>query len=148
MGGLMRERARALRREMAEAERCLWYQLRAHRFMGLKFKRQKPLGRYIVDFVCLERRLIIELDGSQHAEQFVYDERRDCWLRTQGFDVLRFWNHEVLLQTDAVLERLRLWVGQKQPSPPAPLPQAGEGCDRVDLGGGMTQNRLSPTRLR
>ena len=127
MGGLIRERARTLRREMTEAERCLWYQLRAHRFMGLKFKRQKPLGRYIVDFVCLEIGLIIELDGGQHAEQLVYDQRRDCWLKEQGFTVLRFWNHEVLQQTDAVLERLRLWVKQKQPSPPAPLPQAGEG---------------------
>lgn len=135
MGGLMRERARVLRREMTEAERCLWYQLRAHRFMGLKFRRQKPLGRYIVDFVCLERHLIIELDGGQHAEQLAYDQRRDCWLKEQGFVVLRFWNHEVLQQTDAVLERLRLWVEQKQPSPPAPLPQAGEGSDRVDLGG-------------
>ena len=123
----MRERARALRREMTEAERCLWYQLRAHRFMGLKFKRQKPLGRYIVDFVCLEIGLIIELDGGQHAEQLAYDQRRDFWLKEKGFIVLRFWNHDVLLQTDAVLERLRLWVEQKQPSPPTPLPQAGEG---------------------
>ena len=62
MDGLMRERARTLRREMTEAERCLWYQLRAHRCMGLKFKRQKPLGRYIVDFVCLEIGLVIELE--------------------------------------------------------------------------------------
>jgi len=127
MDRLLRERAKALRREMTEAERCLWQRLRAHRFMGLKFKRQKPLGRYIVDFVCLEIGLVVELDGGQHAEQFVYDERRDYWLRTQGFDVLRFWNHEVLLQTDAVLERVRVWVEQKRPSPPAPLPQAGEG---------------------
>jgi very-short-patch-repair endonuclease len=127
MDRLLRERAKVLRREMTEAERCLWQQLRAHRFMGLKFKRQKPLGRYIVDFVCLEIGLVVELDGGQHTEQFAYDERRGCWLRTQGFDVLRFWNHEVLQQTDAVLEQLRLWVEQKQPSPPAPLPQAGEG---------------------
>ncbi|WP_339523030.1 endonuclease domain-containing protein [Pseudomonas sp. EA_35y_Pfl2_R111] len=123
----MSERARTLRREMTEAEWCLWYQLRAHRFMGLKFKRQKPFGCYIVDFVCQERRLIIELDGGQHVQQAAYDEQRDDWLRAQGFDVLRFWNHEVLLQTDAVLEQLRLWVEQQRPSPPAPLPQAGEG---------------------
>jgi very-short-patch-repair endonuclease len=127
MSGLMRERARALRREMTEAERCLWYQLRAHRFMGLKFKRQKPLGRYIADFVCLEIGLVIELDGGQHVQQAAYDRQRDGWLRAHGFDVLRFWNHEVLLQTDAVLEQLRLWMEQKRPSPPAPLPQAGEG---------------------
>ncbi|MFG0722647.1 endonuclease domain-containing protein [Pseudomonas sp. GLN_6] len=127
MDKLVRERARALRRDMTDAERCLWYQLRAHRFMGLKFKRQKPLGCYIVDFVCLEAGLVIELDGGQHLEQSAYDRRRDDWLRGQGFEVLRFGNHEVLLQTDAVLERLRLWVEQKRPSPPAPLPQAGEG---------------------
>jgi very-short-patch-repair endonuclease len=127
MSGLMRERARTLRREMTEAERCLWYQLRAHRFMGLKFKRQKPLGRYIADFVCLEIGLVIELDGGQHVQQAAYDQQRDGWLRAHGFDVLRFWNHEVLLQMDAVLEQLRLWVEQKRPSPPAPLPQAGEG---------------------
>ncbi|WP_339413872.1 endonuclease domain-containing protein [Pseudomonas sp. EA_35y_Pfl2_R5] len=127
MEELIRVRTRALRRDMTDAERCLWYHLRAHRFMGLKFKRQKPLGRYIVDFVCLEIGLVIELDGGQHAEQVAYDLRRDGWLRGQGVTVLRFWNHEVLLQTDAVLEKLRLWVEQKQPSPPAPLPQAGEG---------------------
>ena len=127
MDRLLRERARALRQEMTDAEGCLWQQLRGHRFMGLKFKRQKPLGRYIVDFACLEIGLIIELDGGQHAGQVAYDQRRDLWLQEQGFTVLRFWNHEALQQTDAVLEQLRLWVEQKQPSPPAPLPQAGEG---------------------
>jgi very-short-patch-repair endonuclease len=123
----MRERARALRREMTEAERCLWYQLRGHRFMGLKFRRQQPLGRYIVDFICLEIGLVIELDGGQHAQQLAYDQRRDLWLQEQGFTVLRFWNHEVLQQTAAVLEQLRLWVVHERPSPPAPLPPAGEG---------------------
>lgn len=118
----MRERSRALRRDMSDAERRLWYCLRGHRFLGLKFKRQKPLGRYIVDFICMELHLIIELDGGQHMEQAGYDARRDAWLREQGFSVLRFWNHEVLRQTEAVLERLRLWVEQKSPSPPAPLP--------------------------
>ncbi|WP_137818303.1 endonuclease domain-containing protein [Pseudomonas sp. 2FG] len=116
------EYAKDLRKDMTDAELCLWYQLRAHRFMGLKFKRQKPLGSYIVDFVCMEFRLIIELDGGQHATQADYDRRRDRWLEGQGFTVLRFWNHEVLQQTDAVLERIRMWVEQKRPSPPAPLP--------------------------
>ena len=127
MDELLRERARALRRAMTEAERCLWQQLRAHRFMGLKFKRQKPLGRYIVDFVCLEIGLIIELDGGQHAQQQAYDQRRDRCLEGQGFTVMRFWNHEVLLHMDAVLEQVRLWVEQQQPSPPTPLLPAGEG---------------------
>jgi len=127
MHRLLRERARALRREMTEAERCLWQRLRAHRFMGLKFRRQKPLGRYIADFVCFEIGLVVELDGGQHSEQLAYDQRRDAWLRSRGFEVLRFWNHEVLQYTDVVLEQLRLWVEQKRPSPPAPLPRAGEG---------------------
>jgi very-short-patch-repair endonuclease len=127
MDKLQGERAKALRQQMTDTERCLWQQLRAHRFMGLKFKRQKPLGHYIVDFMCFEAGLVVELDGGQHAEQVAYDQRRDAWLQEQGFTVLRFWNHEALLQTNAVLEQLRLWVEKKQPSPPAPLPPAGEG---------------------
>lgn len=119
----MRERARALRGGMTDAERRLWQALRGRRLGGLKFRRQVPLGRYIVDFVCLQRGLVIELDGGQHAEQVGYDRLRDAWLRSQGFVVLRFWNHDVLRQTDAVLERIRLWLEeQERPSPPAPLP--------------------------
>ncbi len=95
--------------------------------MGLKFKRQKPIGRYIVDFICLERRVIVELDGGQHSSQTEYDNRRDRWLREQGYQVLRFWNHEVMQQLDAVLERIRL--AAFSPSPPTPLPRAGEGRD-------------------
>ena len=78
--GKILDNAKALRSNQTEVEERLWYHLRAHRFMGLKFKRQKPMGRYIVDFVCVERRLIIELDGGQHAEQTVYDQQRDTWL--------------------------------------------------------------------
>ena len=77
--------------------------------------------------MCFEIGLVVELDGGQHSEQLAYDQRRDAWLRSRGFEVLRFWNHEVLQYTDVVLEQLRLWVEQKRPSPPAPLPRAGEG---------------------
>lgn len=77
--------AKTLRTNQTEAEQRLWHHLRAHRFMALKFKRQKPRGRYIVDFVCVERQLIIEIDGGQHAEQTDYDQRRDAWLRSQGY---------------------------------------------------------------
>jgi very-short-patch-repair endonuclease len=118
--------ARTLRSQQTEAEQLLWYHLRAHRFLGLKFKRQKPMGRYIVDFVCLEQRLIIEIDGGQHAEQVDYDRRRDAWLRSHGFNVLRFWNSEVIQQLDEVLEQIRCTL-VVSPSPPSPLPQAGEG---------------------
>lgn len=102
------ENAKSLRRTMTDAEQKLWYHLRAHRFMGRKFKRQKPLGRYVVDFVCLEEKLIIELDGGQHAENLEYDQERDSWLRSQGYTVLRFWNNELMNETEGVLERIRL----------------------------------------
>ena len=78
--------------------------------MGLKFKRQKPMGQYIVDFVCVEQRLIIELDGGQHAEQVEYDQHREAWLRSQGYTVLRFWNSEVMQQLEGVLEQVRCTV--------------------------------------
>lgn len=77
----MLQHAKTLRSNQTDAEQRLWYHLRAHRFMGLKFKRQKPIGNYIVDFVCLARKLIVEIDGGQHAEQAGYDQRRDAWLR-------------------------------------------------------------------
>jgi len=122
------KRAKGLRTSQTEAEIRLWYHLRAHRFLGLKFKRQKTLGPYIADFACLEYHLVVEVDGGQHNEQrLIEDRKRDAWLATQGFTVLRFWNHEVLQETAAVLERIRQVVELYGPSPPAPLPQAGEG---------------------
>jgi very-short-patch-repair endonuclease len=81
--------AKALRANMTEAERRLWYFLRAHRFKGLKFKRQAMIGRYIVDFVSFQRSLVIEVDGGQHADNEA-DSRRARWLEGQGFRVLRF----------------------------------------------------------
>ena len=103
------------RSNQTEAEARLWYHLRAHRFMGLKFKRQKPVGRYIADFVCCERRLIVELDG-QHAEQVHIHRQRDAWLRSQGYTVLRFWNNDVMQQLEGVLEQIRCAVSV-EPSP-------------------------------
>ena len=113
--------AKALRSNQTKAEARLWYHLRAHRFMGLKFKRQKPIGRYIADFVCCEWRLIIELDGGQHAEQVTYDRQRDAWLRSQGYTVLRFWNNDVMQQMEEVLEQIRCAL-PPEPSPLAPPP--------------------------
>ena len=117
----MLENAKALRSNQTDAEQRLWYHLRAHRFMGLKFKRQKPLGRYIVDFVCMEQRLIIELDGGQHAEQVAYDQQRDAWLCSQGYTVLRFWNNDVMQQLEGVLEQIRCTLS------PGPSPASGRG---------------------
>ncbi|NSL55645.1 endonuclease domain-containing protein [Uliginosibacterium aquaticum] len=104
------ENAKALRTHMTDAEQRLWYYLRGHRFQGLKFRRQKPMGPYIVDFVCIERRLVIELDGGQHADAQACDAARDAWLAAQGYRVLRFWNHEVTQELAAVLEKIRLTV--------------------------------------
>jgi len=95
--------AKELRQNMTDAEQLLWKQLRAQRFLGLKFRRQVPIGDYIADFACFEARLIIELDGGQHAEQEAQDGARDAWLHAQGFAVLRFWNHEVLGNLEGVL---------------------------------------------
>jgi len=117
----MLNNAKTLRRKQTEAEQRLWYHLRAHRFLGLKFKRQKPMGRYIVDFVCLEQRLIIEINGGQHSEQVDYDQDRDAWLRSQGYTVLRFWNNDVMQQLEGVLEQIRCTLS------PDPSPASGRG---------------------
>ena len=125
------DNAKTLRRNLTDAEQKLWYHLRAHRFMGRKFKRQKPIGRYVVDFVCLEEKLIIELDGGQHAENIEYDQVRDSWLRGQGYTVLRFWNNELMNETEGVLERIRIAIENKAASSetlsPSPSPTSGRG---------------------
>jgi very-short-patch-repair endonuclease len=115
--------AKILRSNQTEAEQQLWNHLRAHRFLDLKFKRQKPIGRYIVDFVCVERRLIIEIDGGQHAEQVEYDQHRDAWLRGQGYTILRFWNNEVIQQMEGVLEQILVTLTLS----PSPSPTSGRG---------------------
>src|SRR5882672_5523242 len=85
-------KARRLRRDMTEAEKRLWYLLRGHRFDGMKFKRQVPVGPYIVDFASISLRLIIELDGGQHDSRREHDARRTAWLEADGYRVIRFWN--------------------------------------------------------
>lgn len=92
--------ARELRRNPTDTERLLWQKLRYWQVDGCKFRRQQPVGPYIVDFVCLEKRLIVELVGGQHAERANYDGDRDAWLRDQGFVVLRFWNNDVMQNID------------------------------------------------
>jgi len=91
---------------MTDAERLLWRELRSRQLDGQKFRRQQPIGRYVVDFVCLEKRLVIEVDGGHHAqgEQSAHDTDRTLWLRTEGFRILRFWDDEVLKNIDAVKE--------------------------------------------
>jgi len=99
-------KAEEFRKNLTEAERTLWRYLRLRQFDGNKFRRQQPIGKYIVDFVCLEKKLIVEVDGGQHSEQVVYDSERNEWLERQGFRILRFWNNQVLKEIDAVKERI------------------------------------------
>ncbi len=103
--------AKRLRHTSTDAEACLWHHLRAGRLHGIKFKRQKPIGAYIVDFICIDRNLVIEVDGGQHLEQAERDTVRTRWLEAQGFTVLRFWNDDVLRDTDAVLQEILRVMG-------------------------------------
>ena len=96
------QQARVLRKRQTDAERLLWAHLRDRRLVTYKFRRQHPLGPYIVDFVCLKQRLVVEVDGGQHTANAASDEQRDAWLASQGFGVVRFWDNQVLLQLDAV----------------------------------------------
>nr|WP_298129178.1 endonuclease domain-containing protein [uncultured Pseudoxanthomonas sp.] len=97
------QRERRLRRDQTDAERLLWQHLRDRRLLGWKFRRQHRIGPYFADFACVEAMLVVELDGSQHLTQQRHDEARTCFLETQGYRVLRFWNDDVLRETDAVL---------------------------------------------
>ena len=115
--------ARTLRVRMTDAERALWFQLRAKRLQDWKFRRQQPIGKYIVDFVCFEAKLVVKLDGGQHAEQADADARRTAWLESQDFRVLRFWDDAVLKETDAVLGEIL----RNLPLSPTPLPQGERG---------------------
>ena len=98
--------ARELRKNMTDAERRLWTALRRRQHGGWKFRRQAPVGNYIVDFVSFEKKVIVELDGGQHAERQEYDQKRTQWLAGQGFSLIRFWNHEVFEELDDVLEAI------------------------------------------
>ena len=119
--------ARELRSRMTDAEALLWMLLRNRRVAGAKFRRQSPVGRYILDYYCVEKKLAIELDGGQHGETADYDEHRDSWLSLQGIRVLRFWNNQMLAETEAVMEVIYRAVVETESEHSTPLPQAGEG---------------------
>ena len=116
---------------MSEAERALWYLLRRRQISGLKFRRQHPFGDYILDFVCLENRLVIELDGGQHVVQAEYDENRTQKLQAAGYRVIRFWDNEVLKEIESVREKIWLVVRELQSHPPPSLPLEGGGVKKV-----------------
>ena len=123
-------RARELRRRATAAERHLWQRLRARQLDGAKFRRQVPIGPYIVDFACLSSRIVIELDGGQHAERehSRRDKRRDRFLEARGFRVLRFWDNDVFTDMDGILSVIRDALAASSPHP-NPLPE-GEGKSR------------------
>ena len=116
-------RARQLRRNLTDAEKQLWRRLRQQQISSCKFRRQQPIGRYIADFVCFEKKLIVEVDGGQHADHASADSRRTIWLEGQGFRVLRFWNHDVLRNLDGVVEAIQ----QTLDTPTPILPHQGGG---------------------
>jgi len=113
--------ARRLRRSMTDAELALWRILRSRQLQGFKFRRQHPIGPFVADFVCLERKLVVELDGGHHAQQAEADAERTQYLQGAGFRVIRFWNNDVLTEMDGVAE----WV--LATLTPTLLPPAGEG---------------------
>ena len=123
-GRLLRDRAKAMRSTPTEAEHRLWQIVRAHRFNGFKFKRQVSIDHYIVDFLCPARRLIVELDGSQHAEN-ASDVRRDAYLRAQGFHIIRIWNNELFTNEEGVAEAI---LRALRPPLPNPSPAKGRGA--------------------
>ena len=108
------QRARALRKDQTDAERLLWQHIRSRQLQGYKFRRQVPIRHYIVDFLCVTLKLIVEVDGSQHMSNINYDNKRTQFLVSQGYNVVRFWNNEILTQTDAVLEALTLTLSQRE----------------------------------
>jgi adenine-specific DNA-methyltransferase len=129
--------ARELRKSMTETERLLWQDLRRGKIPGTRFRRQVPIGPYVADFACLQSRLIIELDGSQHNDRTEYDDSRTAFLETQNFRVLRFWNGHVFGEREAVIETI-VWAvlhpewRQERDPPPQPSPFRGGSPEKSE----------------
>ena len=119
-------RSRTLRNQATDAERLLWQHLRRRQLEGHRFRRQVPICGYIADFVCLDAKLVIELDGGQHQEHRLYDERRDRRIEARGFRVIRFWDNQVFLESSEVLDMILSALKLTSPHPDLP-PHAGEG---------------------
>ena len=136
---LLLDRAKWMRSNPTESERRLWSILRAKRFAGYKFKRQQVLEPYIVDYVCFETRTIVEADGSQHAEN-AYDLARDARLEGEGFNVVRYWNNQIL--TDAETVANAIWHALHKPHPPLP-PTASRRAPPSPAGGEGFLNGVS-----
>ena len=118
--------ARKLRKSETDAERKIWQQLRSKSLNGAKFRRQHPVGPYIVDFICINEKLVIELDGGQHQQQQDYDAKRTAFLEQSGYRVLRFWDDDVLLKRDSVMQVIFETLGSPSPQP-SPRKTTGRG---------------------
>src|SRR4030042_4305076 len=116
-GVMTSKRARVLRQHLTDAERRLWYHLQNRQLGGWKFRRQHPVGPFIVDFICLEKKVVIEVDGGQHAENEELDTQRSAYLKEKGYHILRFWNNEVLQETEAVLNAIFASLEEAPPHP-------------------------------
>ena len=126
--------ARKLRREQTDAERALWQRLKGKQLDGVKFRRQQPIGPYIVDFASFEKKLVIEIDGGQHSEMEIADrdEARTGFLEAEGFKVIRFWNNDVTTKIEGVMETIGNALGLEfHPLPASPI--KGEGFSRNAL---------------
>jgi len=130
LDGNIKAFVKSLRKRSTDAESLLWKHLRAKRLKGLKFRRQEPIGKYIADFVCYEKQIIIEVDGGQHSIDKDRDNERDIWFKGEGFKVLRFWNNEVLTDTEAVLTAIMMSC-LESPSPSSPPIDGGDFHTKV-----------------
>jgi very-short-patch-repair endonuclease len=126
------DRARELRAGMTDAEQKLWRYLRNRQLHGFKFRRQHEIGCYIVDFACADSKLIVELDGGQHLEQMAYDAHRTRQLKIMGYNLLRFWNNDVLTNTESVLEVILNTLASPAPHP-SPLPDGERGQAAAEI---------------
>ena len=120
-------KARILRRNQTDAEAALWRKLRGRGLDNYKFRRQVPLGSYVADFLCKEAMLIVEIDGGHHSAQVEYDQHRDAFLRAGGYEVVRFWNNEVLTNLNGVLESLTLTLSRRARELKGGVPSKGRG---------------------
>jgi very-short-patch-repair endonuclease len=126
--------ARRLRRDSTDAERVLWQRLRNRQLGGAKFRRQATIGPFVADFLCVEARLIVELDGGHHSDE--RDAARTAFLDSHGYRLIRFWNSDMLQNRDGVLQAILIALEEEMPSP-NPLPRAGEGLETPPLQSGL-----------
>jgi very-short-patch-repair endonuclease len=139
------QRARELRRNPTDTERKLWHRIRDKQIENFRFRRQRPIGKYIVDFICLEANLVIELDGGQHVEQQQYDAERTKYLTAQGLHVLRYWNNDVMQNIEGVLEDIRAALIQRTPSQPSPR-EGKEQAAPIEKASASMRSTPSPAR--